>query len=159
MNVSSTDRRGFTLIELVAVLLLVGVLAVAVLPRLSGLGELRIDAWREQAAAGLRLAAATAVGHRRLVCATVAANGQLSLRVADAPDATACDTDLPGPDGQTFFAEAAGSTVTVTPAAILYFQPNGRVSQDGAGILVSSFTLSATGMTDLQVYGQSGHVE
>ncbi|MBB5204603.1 prepilin-type N-terminal cleavage/methylation domain-containing protein [Inhella inkyongensis] len=159
MNASFIDRRGFTLIELVAVLLLVGVLAVAVLPRLSGLGELRIDAWREQAAAGLRLAAATAVGHRRLVCASLSSSGELALEVAQAPDATACGNPLTGPDGLAQVAQAVGNTVTATPAATLYFQPNGRVSQDAAGAQVSNFVISASGMSDLLVYGQSGHVE
>jgi MSHA pilin protein MshC len=159
MNVSSIDRRGFTLVELVAVLLLVGVLAVVVLPRLSSVGELRIDAWREQAAAGLRLAAARSLGHRRLVCAELSSDGRLRLSQANAPDATSCGTAISGPDGQLDFAEAAGGTVTAAPAATLYFQPNGRVSQDGAGTQISSFVISASGMSDLQVYGQSGHVE
>ncbi len=159
MSVRCTEPRGFTLVELVAVLLLLGVLAAVALPRLAGLGEFRSDAWRGQALAGLRLAAATAVGHRRLVCASFAADGKLSLSVASGNPATSCASSLPGPDGSSSFAEAAGTGVSVTPAGTLYFQPNGRVSRDGAGLQVANRSITASGMPAITVYGESGHAE
>ena len=53
--------RGFTLPELVAVLLLVAVLAAVALPRLQGSLALREDSWREEVVASLRLARQVAV--------------------------------------------------------------------------------------------------
>ena len=46
-------RRGFTLVELIAVMLLVGVLATVAIPRLDGAFALRGAGWRDQLQAGL----------------------------------------------------------------------------------------------------------
>lgn len=158
MSARSTET-GMTLVELVLVLVLVGALAAVVVPRLGLLGGIRADGWREQAAAGLRLAAATAVGHRRLVCAEFAADGQLSLTMAPANPAGACSAavSLTGPDGSAQFAGAAGTAVTVDPPGLLLFQPDGRVIRPGFGTV--NRTIRATGVADIVVYGESGHVE
>jgi len=159
MSARFTESGGFTLVELVAVLLLLGVLAAVALPRLTGMGEFRTDAWRAQALAGLRLAAATAVGHRRLVCASFAADGSLSLSMAGSNPASSCSHPLPGPDGAPAFAEAAGTAVSVSAAGPLYFQPNGRVSRDGAGQQVENRSITGSGIAAITVYGESGHAE
>ena len=72
MCATSTDRpaRGFTMVELIAVMLLVGVLAVVALPRLDGTLGLRGSAWRDQVLAATLQARSLATGHRRLVCLT-----------------------------------------------------------------------------------------
>ncbi len=162
MNASCTEReRGFTVVELVAVLILIGVLAAVALPRLGVVDAFRSEGWREQVVAGLRLAQATAGGHRRLVCAQFSGSS-LSLTVASANPASACSAALTGPDGSASFgttAPSAGTSVAVSPAATLYFQPNGQVSSDGAGVSVSNFTISATDLAPITVYGASGHVE
>ena len=157
MSGRSTEA-GFTLVELVTVLLLVGVLAAVAVPRLSQVAGFQADGWREQVSAGLRLGAATALGHRRLVCASVAADGVLTLRLASSRNALSCDSDVKGPDGQGAFSGAAGVAVTATPASF-YFQPNGRVSSDAAGATVVSPSISAAGVPSIQVRGESGHVE
>lgn len=162
MNASCTERqRGFTLVELVAVLVLIGILAAVALPRLSVVDAFRSEGWRDQVVAGLRLAQATAGGHRRLVCAQFSGNS-LNLTLATANPASACSVPLPGPDGAAAFvttAPSAGTSVVVAPAATLYFQPNGQVTSDGAGTTVASFTISATDLAPINVYGASGHVE
>jgi MSHA pilin protein MshC len=148
---------GFTLVELIGVLILVGILAALAVPKLSGMAGVSADGWRDQTVAGLRLAQATAVGHRRLVCAEFNA-GRLQLRIASSNPATACDSSLSGPDGADFGSDA-GPNVAVAPAGIVYFQPSGRVSSDAAGSSTASRSISATGVADITVYGESGHVE
>jgi MSHA pilin protein MshC len=163
MNASSTSGRrlrGFSLVELIAVLILLGVLAAVAVPRLDVVERLRGDGWRDQTVAGLRLAQASAVGHRRLVCASFDGNGLLQLRVAAVNPASDCSAALRGPDGSERFGDQApGAAVAVTPAGSLYFQPSGQVSQDGAGAQVSGRRIAVSGVPDIVVHGQSGHVE
>lgn len=151
---------GFTLVELVTVLLLVAILAVVALPATQGLSTLNVGAWRAQATASLRHAAHAAVGHRRLVCATFGTQGTLLLQMASANPATQCNLTLRGPQGAVnYIDQGAGTPVTVTPAGTLYFQPDGSVSTDGAGSAVVDRSLSANGMDSIQVHGVGGHVE
>lgn len=157
---SARSTEGFTVVELLAVLILVGVLAAVALPRLTAVEGLRSDNWREQTVAGLRLAQASAVGHRRLVCASFAA-GRLQLQIASANPASSCDSPLRGPDGSADFGDTAPASggVTVSPAGSIYFQPAGRASLDGAGSQVDGRSVSATGVAVITVHGESGHVE
>lgn len=151
--------RGFTLPELVAVLVMISVLAVTALPRLQGALSFRDDGWRDQVVAALRLAHKTAVGHRRLVCADVASD-RVTLSIAAANPATACTASLTGPDGTASVAAAGGgAAASVSPAGTVYFQPSGRVSRDGAGSQVAGRTITISGQTAILVVGETGHVE
>jgi MSHA pilin protein MshC len=165
MPASSTERRprsrtgGFTLPELVIVLVLLGVLAAVALPRLQGAIAMHETAWRDQVVAALRHARATAIGHRRLVCATVA-TGSVQLAIAPVHGATACTAALPGPDGSADWAHSATPvSTTLTPAGTLYFQPSGRVTSDGAGLVASSRAIVIAGETDIVLFGETGHVQ
>jgi prepilin-type N-terminal cleavage/methylation domain-containing protein len=153
-------QRGFTLAELVAVLVILGVLAVTALPKLTGSLALRNDAFRDQVVSGLRYARQAATSHRRLVCATLGA-GSLSLSVASANPASACTTTLAGPDGQASYASnSTGIAIGASPTSTLYFQPSGRVSSDGAGGTVTDWTITVSGAEDaISVVGETGHVE
>lgn len=163
MSAWSTERggrRGFSLVELIAVLILLGVLVAVALPRLGMVERLRNDHWREQTVAGLRLARASAVGHRRLVCAGFDGAGLLQLRVASTNPAVDCDAAFIGPDGSTRFGSQVPDAAPLTaPAGTLYFQPGGQVTLDGAGLLVSARSISLAGVDAIQVHGQSGHVQ
>lgn len=150
--------RGFTMVELIAVLLLVGVLAVVALPRLDGMLALRGTAWRDQVQAAALQARSLATGHRRLVCLTVI-TGEVRLAMASANPATSCNTTLPGPDGDARWAvDPKPLTVTVTPAGTLYVQPDGRITSDGAGLTAVNASVAIAGETTLQITGETGHV-
>ena len=153
---SSKHARGFTLVELIAVLLLTGVLAFVAVPKLTGALSFRDDAWRDQVVGALHYAHKSAVSHRRLVCASVA-TGSVSLSIASANPATACANALPGVDGNA--AAAVNSGAAATTSATLYFQPSGRVSSDGAGTSVGTTTISIAGQSDVVLVGETGHVE
>jgi MSHA pilin protein MshC len=161
--ISSDPRRarpahGFTVVELIAVMLLVGVLAVVALPRLDGTLGLRGTAWRDQVLAATLQARSLATGHRRLVCLTVA-TGAVQMAMATANPATSCNTTVPGPDGDARWAvDPASLAVTVSPAGTLYLQPDGRITSDGAGLTAVNATIAIAGETALQITGETGHV-
>ena len=146
------------MVELIAVLLLVGVLAVVALPRMDGLLSLRSTAWRDQVQAAALQARSLATGHRRLVCLTVA-TGEVRLSMASANPATSCNTTLPGPDGDARWAvDPQPLTVTVNPVGTLHFQPDGRITSDGAGVTAVNATVAIAGEATLQITGETGHV-
>lgn len=154
--------RGFTLIELVAAMILIGVLAAVVLPRMDSSQMFREIAFSDQTAAALRYAQKTAVSHRRLVCVTVAGDQlSLSLGIAASHPALACTNPLAGSDGQQPAASSPSDNITLVaaPAGPLYFQPSGAVTSDGAGTTPANFTLTVTNQTPIQVYGETGDVE
>ncbi len=158
------SQRGFTMNELIMVLVIGGVLAAFVAPKLVSFMGVRDDAWRDALASSMRMAQKFAVGHRRLVCATVT-NTTVSLRIATVNPATACNTDLLGPNGSTTFASASNSQATTvvsaggSPAGILYFQPDGRVTTDGAGSNAVDWTITPTAATAISIFGETGHVD
>lgn len=161
MCAKSSERArqaGFTLVELIAILIVVGVLAVVAMPKLDAGSSLRNDAARDEVLAALRLAGQTAQSHRRLVCAEVTSSA-VTLRIASARGATACDTAYAGPDGQAAFtANAGGATLSLAPAGTLYFQPDGRVTSDGAGATSSSRTLTVSNASSITIAGETGYV-
>ena len=151
--------RGFTLPELVAVLLMVGILSATALPRLQGALSFRDDGWRDQVVAALRYAQKVAVSHRRLVCASVGSAG-VTLSIAGANPASACSTALPGIDGQVLAADSkGGAAAAINPGGTVYFQPSGRVSTDGSGANAVDRTITIAGQTPIVLVGETGHVE
>ncbi len=155
----AASQRGFTLPELIAVLLMVAVLSVVAAPKLQGALSFRDDGWRDQISGALRMAHKTAIGHRRLVCADVGAAG-VTLTIAAANPATTCTATLPGINGQSQVASAGGAAAaSVSPSGTLYFQPSGRVSTDGAGSNAADRSISISGQTPIVLVGETGHVE
>ena len=147
------------MVELIAVLLLVGVLAAVTLPRLDGAMALRGAGWRDQIKAGLLQARTLAQGHRRLVCVSLA-TGEIRLALASANPASACDTVLAGPDGDARWAvDTHNIALTQSPAGTLYFQPDGRITSDGAGSSAVNATVGLAGEPNLALIGSTGHVD
>ena len=154
-----SSSRGFTLPELIAVLLLIGILAATAVPKLQGALSFRDDGWRDQVVAALHYAHKVSVGHRRLVCASVGAAG-VTLSIASGNPATACNTPLPGLDGGALAADSkGGAAASVSPSGALYFQPSGRVSTDGAGSSAPTRTITIAGQPPIVLVGETGHVE
>ncbi len=148
------------MVELVAVLLMAGVLAVVALPKLDGAFTLRSDTARDEAVAALRYASQTAQSHRRLVCVTVGGSA-ITLAIATSRGAGSCDAALAGPDGSSpYTANPGGAAFTLTPAGTIYFQPDGRATSDAAGANASTRTLAIAGAAGgITILGESGLVQ
>ncbi len=158
-NCSELRTRGFTLPELVAVIVLISILAATALPKLQGALSFRDDGFHDQIVAALRYAQKSAVSHRRLVCATVAGTS-VALTIASANPATTCSTVLPGIDGGSNAAATQGTTTaSISPSGTLYFQPSGRVTTDGAGTTTTARSIAISGQTTITVVGETGRVD
>ncbi|MDR2092490.1 MAG: type II secretion system GspH family protein [Azoarcus sp.] len=146
---------GVTLIELVVVIILTGILATIVVPKMTDSSAFDRAVFRDSLMATLRYAQKTAVSHRRMVCANVEAQ-RVSLSIAVAHGATACSAALPGPDGK---AEIVAKEASVSPAATLFFQPNGDITTDTAGTVYWNDVLTVTDASPIQIVGATGYVQ
>ncbi len=138
MSNKHKQAAGFTLIELVTILIIIGVLAVAALPRFFDRTDFDARGFFDATTSALRYAQKTAVAQRRLVCVAFSPAGAVpatvTLRVASTFGAVGCDTDLAGPTGAAPYQVIAPSGVAFssTPAypADFRFFPSGSASAD-----------------------------
>lgn len=147
-------QSGFTLVELITTMIIIGILAVAVAPRMDLLRGYDEIGYRDQVRATLEYARKSAVAQRRNVRVTIAGSGltveiqQLTPEGAGAAGVWAALT-LPGSSGNAF---AAPSGVTLTPAAdVVTFDAQGRPSA------AKSYTVSG-GAGAITVEAESGYV-
>lgn len=156
-NVIDERRRanGFTLLELVLVVLVLGILAIYVLPRFSS-GALSGGLFRDQVAGTLRHAQKTATSHRRLVCASIGSS-TLTLSIATSGGSTSCNRPLQLADGSAAL-ESKDASIGITPAPLtLYFQPSGKISLTPDGSNTGIGNLSVGGL-QVTIVGETGHV-
>lgn len=141
---------GFTLIELIVILIIVGVLAVAALPRLFDQNDFYARGFYDETLAILRYGQKTAVAQRRLVCASFTTTS-ITLRIAT-NFGGACDKDVTGSTGSTpYQATARGTVQYVSAPSPISFNPDGSASA-GASIQVSGISAAIT------VIKETGHV-
>ena len=166
---------GFTLVELVVTVMIVGILAVAVVPRFFSANVFETRGYYDYVMSTLRYAQKTAIAQRRVVYAKLdTSNGQVSLCFAN-PTAT-CSIDVKKPTGETPYVVNAPSGVTLSLSPSLtsanntmFFDARGRpyLSTDSEPTDTSStsnfntLTITITGSEDtrtITVEKESGYV-
>ena len=93
-------HSGFTMVELIMVLLLLGIAAAIVLPRFGG-GQVEARGFHDETLALLRYAQKSAIAQRRTVCVAFGANpSSVTLTMTAAAGVAACPANpMTGPDG------------------------------------------------------------
>lgn len=116
--------RGFTIVELVLVLVIAGILAAVAVPRLVGGNAFAARGFADELAATVRFAQKLAVAQRRAVHVQITAADATLCYVAAAPCPAA--SGAPGPGGEKPYAITLPKGVTIAPATTFGFAASGR---------------------------------
>lgn len=138
--------RGFTLIELIMVLVLLGVLAIYAAPRVLNTGDFSARGFHDETLSLLRYAQKTAIAQRRAVCVTLNATGAALTIDTSVPADGTCDAApvMPNtPRGGSGLGSSVGS---------FKFLPLGSTDQNAA------VTVTIAGTPDIVVEKDTGFV-
>lgn len=115
----SLDQRGFTLVELITVMILVGIMAAISAPRFFDANTFQSRGFADQVQATLRYAQKEAIAQHRNVCVAITSS-TISLTIASFSGiASGCSPALNLPAGGNSISAPPGSGITLTlaPAA------------------------------------------
>ena len=126
--------HGFTLIELIMVIVMLGVLAVFAAPRMFNRNDFEARGFHDQTLGVLRFAQKTAIAQRRSVCVAFTPNS-LTLTIANAEGIAACTVALNGPTGL--------ATLTAPPNVSYVLPVPGAFRFDGLGQPLTGISTAA----------------
>ena len=142
---------GFTLVELVVVMLIIGVLSIAVIPRFLDAQTFDSRGFNDQTLSALRYGQKAAIAQRRTVCVSFSTSS-VTLTMASAAGSSTCDTPLTGPTGDSPFQVSArpGVAYTASPSNFRF---------NAAGQANLGQTLQVSGQTNgITVEQETGYV-
>ena len=157
------SQAGFTLAELVTVMIVMGILAAYAVPRMIDINQFSARGTRDFVGAALRYSQKSAIAMRRNVCVNLGAT-QLTITYATAAGAhQACSANqLPNPGNGRAYSDSsnalpAGATVS-TPTSVI-FDAEGRPLSAPATPRTTALTISVTGhATPLTIEPETGVV-
>lgn len=142
--VAGGRQAGFTLIELVAVMMVIGILAVVAIPRMFESQGFQSRAFHDGVMGALRLAQKSAIAERRTACVAFTATS-VSLTMRSAAGDTACA-----------YAAGAGEVGLGGGGAAYLLQSQGDISFTGVPASFSFSPLgSASTAVTIQIAGES----
>lgn len=155
--------RGFTLVELVLVIVLLVILAISFGPRFFEIDAFRARGFYDEALSALRYAQKTAIAQRRAIYVNLAETSVSICYTSVFPCAPA-DNQTPGPYGEKPYSISA-DTGSLSPTQTLFFDALGRPYKDTDTVPISTFNtpliLTLTGGGDtrtITVEQETGYV-
>ena len=142
---AAKNRRfcgGFTMVELILVIVVAGILAAVAVPRLVGRNAFDERGFADQLAATVRFAQKLAVAQHTDIYVQLTANDATLCYFVTAPCPAA--SRAPGPGGEKPYTVSAPSGVVISPAATLDFDAGGR-------------PVNIAAQLDIQVNGSGTH--
>ena len=153
---------GFTLTELITVLVIIGILAVFVLPKFTGMNVIQERTEYDKVVSALSYARKTAIAQRRYACVSLSAASVSLTTDPNPPESTATPFGgtcpfatamrLPSPDASCPAGNQVclkSTTISSTPS-VFQFDPLGRAS--------AVVTLTVSGFPPIKVEGETGHI-
>lgn len=137
---------GFTLIELVMVIVIVGILAITVIPRFNDQSAFESRGFHDETMSLLRYAQKTAIAQRRTVCVSLNATGVALTIDTDTPADGICNAAPTLPNTPRGGSGLAGSI------ASFQFTPLGNTDQ------ATDVTVTIAGSTGITVEAATGYV-
>src|SRR5450759_599864 len=147
------NQRGFTLVELIMVMVIVGILAIVAAPRFFDANVFKSRGCADQVQASLRYAQKAAIAQHRNVCVAMTAS-DITLKIASVSGAgSACDKNLVLPGQATNKISTPSTAITLSPAtASFIFDALGKPN-------VAQNTITISGATNnIVVEAETGYV-
>jgi MSHA pilin protein MshC len=163
---SGMTLRGFTLVELVMTMLIVGVLAIAIAPRFFDRQGFEDRGFYDETVAVLRYAQKQAVAQRRTVCVSFSTNS-VTLRIAANPEPATCITGAPdastiglmSPTGVSpFVVTGRHSAGFATRPADFKFSALGRPLDANNNRIAAPMAIAITGSGTIRIEAETGYV-
>lgn len=160
----SRSQSGFTLAELVIVMMVIGILAVVAVPRMFDMDQFSARGTRDFVGAALRYAQKSAIAMRRNVCVTVGAT-QLTITYATssgADQSCAAGNAVLNPGNNRAYSHADNTLPTQAPVSTptsVIFDAQGRPLSAPSTPRTTALTISVTGnATPLTIEPETGIV-
>ena len=164
-------ERGFTLVELVIIMVIVGILAVAAMPRFADRGDFDARGFYDGTLSALRYAQKSAIAQRRNVCVAFSAAGvspaTITLRIRN-DFSTDCNAgcgdnalarDLAGPTGLVPHLQTAPAGVNFAAAAApLVYPASFNFCPSGAASSGQAFRIEQLPGNTITIVGATGYV-
>ena len=152
-----TAQRGFTLVELIAVILIGAVLSFVAMGKLNNLGEVNAQGFADEVASQLRYAQKTAIAQRTIVYVNVAAATEHVYSCFDSATPT-CAQELVVPTGD--HADITGPSSATMTSSVTQFSFNGLGAPSTSSVVTLVVTATSSGAPfTVTVQPVSGYVQ